>query len=456
MARLSIFIVFLILAIFALPRQAFAVGEDVFVVPRVAVQAEANSATAAKNSALRAGRRRAMDLLLRRLTVEDDWDRLPRSEYHAERVITNAATADAIVDAGFIRLSDKQLEELESSFEVFNEKSSQAMYRAFVTYRFKPEEVRQLLKIAGVPYSEAQTRTALVVPVLQTANGQYLWESNNPWMAAWKVRPYNNELTPMVAPLGDLEDAAAVSAGKAMRLDEDAFAALAARYGVSQIIVAHAYLRQKDNVDQLRVRLVNAYRTNAGLVATDEPLYSDLTGVGGEPTPAPIATQKVGDILAENWYRQDTGNFPALAERAIEAIIAQYAKPWKEKTLVDHTITNLLNVSAFYTSLNEWAQIREALVATPLIGSVQIRAMSRGGAEMVIQAFGDPSKLIVAMEEQDLVLWNSGETTWQIATPSTQRVIESQLQFQQRRGDGRRLGDNTGYAAPYSRAEPSY
>ena len=28
----------------------------------------------------------------------------------------------------------------------------------------------------GIPYSEAQTRTALVLPVLQTENGQYLWE----------------------------------------------------------------------------------------------------------------------------------------------------------------------------------------------------------------------------------------------------------------------------------------
>ncbi|MCK5746093.1 MAG: DUF2066 domain-containing protein, partial [Oricola sp.] len=229
---------------------ACAAGDDVFVVPRVTVQAQADSATAAKNIAQREGRRKAMEILLRRLTIEDDWPYLPR--------VGADMNAEGAVDAGrnVIPLSDDTLEDLESGFEVYNEKSSARTYRAFITYRFKPASVRRLLREAGIPYSEAQTRTALVLPVLQTENGIYLWEENNPWMAAWKVRPYNNELTPMAAPLGDLEDSAVISAREALALNTEALARMAERYSVSQVIVAHAYLQQAGDEHKLRVRLI--------------------------------------------------------------------------------------------------------------------------------------------------------------------------------------------------------
>ncbi len=429
----------LVVAWAATPQPALAVGEDVFVVPRVAVQARADSATQAKAAAQRDGRRRAIDILLRRLTVEDDWPRLP--------TLTGAPSADAATATASpgvaesydsfpqpqgISLSNEMLEQLESGFEVYNEKSSSKTYRAYITYRFKPDQVRKLLKDAQIPYSEAQTRTALVVPVLQTGNGLYLWEENNPWMAAWKVRPYNNELTPLIAPLGDLEDSANVSARQAVAIDSEALGAMAARYSVPQIIVAHAFLQQRDGDDRLRVRFINAY-VDGGFVgsvdAGDLGIADDLAGVG-EPQNNQLGQPAVGDVIAEAWFSQPSGNFPTLAERAIEETIAKYAKPWKERTLIDHTVAALLNVSAIYNSIGEWAQIRTALTATPLVSGVQVRSLSRGGAEMVIQAFGDPEKLVVAMEAQGLVLWSYDGEYWTIATPAAAQ----QWQAVERRG----------------------
>ncbi len=406
--------VFLLVAVGAAgPAQA--VGEDVFVVPRVAVQAQADSATAAKAQAQSAGRRRAMDLLLRRLTVEDDWRYLPNLS------AGEPAPAVAEFERGVISVTDEQLEQLESGFEVYSEKSSSRTYRAFITYRFKPDAVRRLLKDAKIPYSEAQTRTALVVPVLQTGNGVYLWEENNPWMAAWKVRPYNNELTPMIAPLGDLEDTASVNAREALAVNEEALAELAARYSAPQVIVAHALLQQRDGQDRLRVRLINGYREDGAISAGAVADQLDVEIDDAEPAQSAstnlFSQAKVGDVLAQSEFMQESGNFPTLAERAIEATIAQYAKPWKQQTLIDHSVAALLNVSAYYGSLSDWGKIRAALTSTPLVGSVQVRSLSRGGAEMLIQAFGDPQKLIVAMEAQGLVLWTSDGEYWNIATP---------------------------------------
>jgi len=413
------------------------------------MQAQADSATAAKTIAQRNGRRRAMEILLRRLTIEDDWPRLPR--VGVEDAITQEMGTGASTDPvqnpdhmaqNIISLTHGDLEALESGFEVYDEKSSASTYRAYITYRFKPAAVRRLLRDAQIPYSEAQTRTALVLPVLQTETGLYLWEENNPWMAAWKVRPYNNELTPMTAPLGDLEDTSAISARQALALDTDAIAAMAARYSVSQVIVAHAYLRQENGEHKLRVRLINGFRESAELADEDEILNrvsadgSDTFGAGAVQGPRTnnFNPAKVGDVLAESWFNRPAGNFPTLAEEAIEVVIAKHAKPWKEQTLIDHTEASVLEASAFFRSLGEWATIRSALISTPLVGSVQVRSLSRQGAEMLIRAYGDPDKLIVAMESQGIALWSEDGERWMVATPATAQQVRGELRR------GRRFG----------------
>lgn len=417
----AVFPAVLLMALGAAP--AMALGEDVFVVPRVTVQAQADSATRAKAVAQTQGRRRAMDILLRRLTVEEDWIYLPRL------AMGQPASVEISFDRGVIALDDSALEQLESGFEVYNEKSSSSTYRAFITYRFKPAAVRKLLKDAQIPYSEAQTRTALVLPVLQTGSGLYLWEENNPWMAAWKVRPYNNELTPMTAPLGDLEDAATISGRQALALNQEALHILADRYSVSQVIVAHAFLQQIDGEDRLRVRLINGFRESGelsnldelGVAIVDEPASSQLIQQG--PSTNDFIQAKIGDVLAEAWFRQASGNFPTLAEGAIETTIAKHAKPWKQRTLIDHTEAALLEASAYFQSIGEWGKIRTALVSTPLIGSVQVRSMSRRGAEILVRAYGDSGKLIIAMESQGLALWSEDGEHWMIATPVTAQAV---------------------------------
>jgi hypothetical protein len=458
---------------------AFAAGDDVFVVPRVTVQAQADSATAAKSIAQRMGRRRAMEILLRRLTVEEDWPYLPKVISAADAGASDAAAEEgaAVSPEGpqdvfdpyayrgqpVIALTDDTLEDLESGFEVYEEKSSASTYRAFITYRFKPAAVRRLLREAQIPYSEAQTRTALVLPVLETASGVYLWEENNPWMAAWKVRPYNNELTPMAAPLGDLEDAATISGRQALALNEAALAAMADRYAVSQVVVAHAYLRQVEGEHRLRVRLINGFRESAELGEVEA-----LTDVGADSGPAenfggslqgPATNSfnpaKVGDVLAEAYFNRPAGNFPNLAEEAIEIVIAKHAKPWKQRTLIDHTEAALLEASAYFQSLGEWSKIRSALISTPLVGSVQVRGLSRQGAEMLIRAYGDPQKLIVAMEEHGLALWTEDGENWMIATPATAQGVRSQDRRRGRRDRGRAAASGVSPIQPAAYEENS-
>ncbi len=404
----------------AVTGHALAADEDVFIVARVPVQASGDSATDAKEAAQAAGRRRAMDLLLRRLTTEADWQFLP--------TLSAGRPAAAVADPSGkapIEISSGGLEALESGFEVYNEKASSTSYRAYITYRFKPEAVRRLLKQSKIPYSEAQTRVALVLPVLQTDAGVYLWESNNPWMAAWKLRPLTHELTPMQAPLGDLEDSASITARQALDLNATALATIAARYNVSQVIVAHARLVRKDADNQLSVRLLNAYR-ETGKAAPEDILGHDaeIEEDGTQSQTFSYAAEdqdfatKVGEVLAQTQLSAPTGNFPGLAERAIEAAITRYSSGWKAKTLIDHAKEAVLPVSAFFERLEDWSKIRGALIATPLVGAVQVSALSRRGAEMNMRVFGDPAKVQVAMENQGVVFWSETGERWFLATPS--------------------------------------
>jgi len=444
--RITAFITVIVLMAAGWAGPAAAIGENVFVVPRVTVHAEADSATKAKATAQAQGRMRAMDILLRRLTVEEDWVYLPRL---AAGRPAQAAGGEGGKTA--ISLSARDLELLESGFEVNNEKSSPRTYRAYITYRFKPASVRRLLKEARIPYSEAQTRTALVLPVLQTQSGLYFWEENNPWMAAWKVRPYNNELTPMVAPLGDLEDRRGITARQALALNQNSMRILAERYSVSQVIVAHAFLNQAQGEDRLRVRLINGYRESGELAPLEELGADAALGAGVNPSPQlggvePVTSAKVGDVLAEAFYRRPSGNFPALAEESIETTIAKYASGWKARTLIDHSAAAILETTAYFRSIGEWTKIRVALVETPLVGSVQVRSLSRRGAEMLIRAYGDPDKLVVAMEAQGLALWSEDGEYWLIATPSTAQGVRRKGR---RRGRGRYSGNDPSSGDPF-------
>lgn len=452
---------------------AYAENEDVFVVPRVPVQAQAESASEAKRIAQSRGRRRAMDILLRRLTVEDDWVYLPnlrRGEPAAAVMTGTEGKSPIVIDA-------QQLLSLESGFVVYGEKSSARTYRAYITYRFKPEEVRRLLRYARIPYSEAQTRTALVLPVLQTDKAIYLWEKNNPWMGAWKARPYTHELTPMTAPLGDLEDVALITAKQALAFDQEKLQALAQNYSVPQVIIAHARLRQEEGVDQISIRLMNGYLESSAVEASNEldailnsedglegdgvaPLAGDNFVAPSSPRQAltAIGGAKPGDVLGDAYFTEPSGNFPMLAERAIEHSIASYAKAWKARTLIDYASEAFLQGTAFFQSIQEWAQIRAALIETPLVGSVQVSALSRDGAEMRLRVFGDPSRLAAALEGKGLVFWSEGDERWFVATPATATLYRGQRSLRRRRGmfgENDFTGDGNGQARPVPVSLPS-
>lgn len=419
----------------ALSLSAAAASDAVFVVQRVAVQADGDSAAAARSIAQMQGRRRAMDVLLRRMTVSSDWTYLP---HLAAGEPASALPAAEPGQKSPVVLDDSTLINLESGFEVYDEKASATTYRATITYRFKPDAVRRLLRNAAIPYSETQTLPALVLPVLETANGVYLWESNNPWLGAWRGRAFSNELTPIRLPVGNGADIAAISARQALLLDPAAVEALAKNYGVAQVIVAHARLQRNGDSDRLSVRLVNAYRDTAAAAIPQDGAEEQgvdsatLAALAAEPAQS---SAKVGDVLASGVFSGPSGQFTPLAAQAIDETISDYAAAWKAKTLIDQSREAAVETTAFFQSVEDWARIRAGLNATPLVGGVQVFALSSRGAELRLKMFGDPSRLAVALDAYGVVFWTEDGAHWLLATPSEAAALKGDKSLRVRRVD---------------------
>ncbi|WOI54651.1 DUF2066 domain-containing protein [Parvularcula sp. LCG005] len=406
----------------------------VFTVPEVPVYAEAETSAEAQRIAQDRGRRQAMDILLRRLTAEEDWSYLPdlSGGMAAVAEASELSELDQAIGSGkrVLTLSSADLPQLEEGFAIFDEKTSGKTYRARISYKFKPDAIRSLLQSANLPYSESQSRRSLVLPVLKTENDVYLWETNNPWARAWLSRPLINELTPLILPVGDRQDVEAATAEDVVDLNTAALAPFVSRYSAPQVIVAVGQLSEKNGEYQLYVRLIDGFlaeRTNDQKAAQDAAaqLYDSDDGFGTEAAPTTSVGTK-GRVLAEAFFSGPSDDFPALAQRAVETVVTRYAKTWKQQTLVDHSTMRQLSLTAWFGSLDEWAQIRNALSGTSLVRGMKVGAFNNENAVMELTVIGDPDQLILEMRQQDLTVWRSDDGNWNIADRSRASQLQSE------------------------------
>jgi len=190
---------------------------EVFEVRGVAVDITAETAAAAREEALAEGEKKAFERLFQRMTLSEDRDYLPD-----------------------LNREDRAL--LVRDFTVAGEKTSTVRYLATLNYRFNAEEVRNLLIDYGVPFAETSSKPVLVLPAYEAAGALVLWDDPNPWRAAWRTRPVVEGLAPLMLPVGDLADIAAIGVEQAVAGDRQRLDTLVRRYRTGDVLVAHAIL----------------------------------------------------------------------------------------------------------------------------------------------------------------------------------------------------------------------
>lgn len=332
-------------------------AQDAFTVEHVAVDATADSAAAARERATLAGQQIAFNRLLDRMTLQDQRAALPHP-------------------------STAEIGDLVRDFGVESEKSSAVRYLATLSVRFRPDDIRALLRSAGVPFAETMSKPIVVVPLLKTNAGLSLWEDSNPWRQAWQDTQRDG-LVPFVAPLGDLDDTVALDAARAQAGNAEGLTALAWRYKAGNVIVATAEPRQQDG------------RALALQLTTTR--YSATGGREGAP-----ATRT---IMAE-------GSSPDAQWRRAVAIMAEGIEDsWKRTNLIRFDSEHSLIATVPLGGFGDLLDVRKRLGAVSFLRSYDILYLARDAAQFRLNYFGDERQLSIALAQNDLSL-EQGTTSW--------------------------------------------
>ena len=321
-----------------------------FIVEEVGVDATAEDANAAREIALAAGMREALERLLRRITPRAHYARLPNP-------------------------SREEVAALMFGIEIHNERTSATRYLANLTVSFAGDSIRGLLQGAGVPFTETAARPALVLPVYFSAGARILWDEPNPWRTAWADVAGRDTLTPVVLPNGDLTDVALIGAAQAVAGDRARLDAIANRYGVLDVLVAEATLRFEigSRTPSVDVLLRRSGASGQGIT---------IEGYRGEP--------------------QET--VPALLARAVQAIAAGREERWKRDTLLVFGTQDSLVATVPLAGLAQWVTVRRRLEGAPEVRTVHVTEIFPTSAQVGVSFFGDTERLILALSQRDLLL----------------------------------------------------
>jgi hypothetical protein len=309
---------------------------DLFTVASIRIDATAESAQTARDAAMAQGRPQAWTQIYRRLTPQAMWARQPR-------------------------LTDAQLFRVIRSFEVAGERRSTTRYLADVTFHFNPVAVRQVLRQAGISFTEGRSRPALVIPVVADER----FDPASIWAAAWSDDTHRQGLVPMILPDADAENEEVLSRADLAQADWASLTPIAQRYGASVVVVAIA------SADARSVRSI------------------EISQAGRTPSSFAFAQ----------------ANFPALAN----AVTDKVAESWKSRSSVDYATRARLVADVQFNSLEEWARIRAQLGAVRAVSDFEVVGIARNEAEVDLSYFGRVEQLRDAMAQQNLVLVNGPE-----------------------------------------------
>jgi len=155
-------------------------SEAMFTVSNVHVDATAYSSSVAQSLAFAQGRPKAWQILFRRLTRQQDWDKQPQ-------------------------LDDTQLQRLVRNFQVSNERRSTTRYTAVISYNFNPAAVAKVLRDANIAFAQSTAHRILLVPM----NPQYA--RGSAWTNAFTAPRFADAIVPFSLPVSDANDAAVLA-----------------------------------------------------------------------------------------------------------------------------------------------------------------------------------------------------------------------------------------------------
>lgn len=348
----SLLVSLVLLAVVAIanPGPARAQTQDIYTVRAVPVDATADSPVAAREQAVREGRRLAFERLVARLVPSDATGSVPPR-------------------------TDAELGSLSLGFEVANERSSAVRYVGALTFAFDPGRVRSLLMSLGVPFAETRSLPVLVIPVLDSGGGAVLWEEPNPFRSAWSGAAIEAGLVPFVVPYGDIADIRDLTTADALAGDSVALGRIAERYGARDAVVVEARPRAGGAVE-ISVQRIGP----TGFGTTLIEVVSPPAGAEGVP--------------------DDAARYATAVRRTVTLV----EDAWKRDNLIRGGLESRVTVTVPIDSMRRWLTVREALERTVIVSRFDVVQLTRGEALVDLWVNGDAEQLRVALEQRNLRL----------------------------------------------------
>ena len=372
----------IILALGAMMAPAAARADSVYTVRDVAVDASSTSAVEARAVALAKGQHAAFDRLLRRLVLLEDQVLMP---------VLDSDQIAPLIDGYII---DKEL-------------VSSTRYRANLIFDFNKFAIRKLLRQRRIRFAETRSKEVLVVPVFDIGEGATIWLEPGDWRDAWLARPADEGLVPLILPLGDVMDMAAIRPSEALAPSREALMRLAGRYGTEEITVASAYLQLAEPPPPLFDGDLDAEGGDAAGTATG---LTDKRRVRGpvEGAILQLTVHRVG-VAAEQTTSELLRGTPSdslqdLLARAVKRVLAQVEGGWKQANMLRFGRQNKLRIVVPLTGLSDWVEMRHRLGELAVVANVELATLSRDQADVLLHYFGETEQLMLGLEQSDLAL----------------------------------------------------
>ena len=344
----------LVIGLYPAPGWSAEHEDRIFTVNNLPIDENAESAAVARDLALADGQRRALDRVFRRMVLQSDFDRIPR-------------------------LEDDEISALVQAFSVTDEKTSSTRYLANLTVRLKKGAVRNFLRDLSLSYAETVSKPRLVIPVYEAAGATLLWDDPNPWRSAWETRDTDDGgPVPLILPRGDRGDLFAIGAAQVLAGDTNRLSAIARRYDVEDVLVAHAVLQ----ID---------------LAANVPRLNVTLREVG----PAGNA------VIVQSFRGVARDRIPELLVLAAAEATLRLEEDWKRDNILRFDNPDRLSVRVPIGGLEEWVDIRSRLDGSAVVRKVELTTLSRTGAQVILHYLGEPAQLALDLSQRDLELVES-------------------------------------------------
>lgn len=320
-------------------------ASTLYTVDKLPVDASGASPSEARERALSAGRERAFGVVYKRLTQQANWGVQPK-------------------------IAPDQLEEMVTSFTLDNERHSTTRYLADASFSFSPGRVREVLQSAGVVFSETQAKPVVIVPVKPGVG----WTNDTLWASSWRSVAQRGSLRPVVVPLGDATELAAVGNVIADSATWRQVAPLGEKYGATEVWVTAAT------------------RTPNGLAISLASLRQD-----GRRDSRYNIIANPGETEGQ------------LTVRAAAMVRAAFEEVWKQQTAVNYGLRSSLEAAVSFTGLPDWVAIRNELSDIRLIQRVNVDQMLTQGARLRLEFVGKIEQLQSTLRQAGLVLEDNGE-----------------------------------------------